>query len=142
MKTGIKSSEGKHKENRLHIAGGFFWIQLFFSLWRSIYSFKATIAKLLKVRVSFSAILSASSFSCFVTLRDEYVRQMYIFNKVKHSHFESQKKESFESAKKSWNEFQESIKTVQQADKLLKVKDNFISQKNSMQVQNAPAYSK
>ena len=51
-----------------------------------------------------------------ITLRDEYVRQMYIFNKVKYGHFETQKKERLKSAKQNWEEFQDGVKAVQQAN--------------------------
>ena len=51
-----------------------------------------------------------------ITLRDEYVRQMYIFNKVKYGHFETQKKDRLESAKQNWENFQDGVKTVQQAN--------------------------
>ena len=54
-----------------------------------------------------------------VTLRDKYVRQAYTFNKVKYGRFKTDAQEKFQSAKKSWKEFQECVASVQQANQEL-----------------------
>lgn len=51
-----------------------------------------------------------------VTLRDEYVRQMYIANKVKYGHFKTDKHDELKLAQENWKEFQDSVKAVQQAN--------------------------
>ena len=52
-----------------------------------------------------------------ITLRDEYVRQVYISNKVKYGHFKTDRRDELKLAKKNWKEFQNCVKTVQQANK-------------------------
>ena len=68
-----------------------------------------------------------------VTLRDEYVRQAYILNKVKHSHFETERKDRLKSAKYSWSYFQECVKAVQQANQDLEKIFSLTSKKKRRQ---------
>lgn len=51
-----------------------------------------------------------------ITLRDEYIRQVYISNKVKYGHFKTDKHDDFKLAKKNWEEFQDCVRAVQQAN--------------------------
>ena len=66
-----------------------------------------------------------------ITLRDKYVRQVYVFNKVKHSQFETQKQERLEIAKKNWEEFQNCVKAVQQANLELERRFIFLHKKRN-----------
>lgn len=68
-----------------------------------------------------------------VTLRDEYVRQAYILDKKEHGRFQTEKKEKFETAQKCWAEFQECVKSVQQANQELEKIAIFASKKKRQQ---------
>lgn len=51
-----------------------------------------------------------------ITLRDEYVRQVYISNKVKYGHFKTDRRDELKLAKKNWEEFQDCVRVVQQSN--------------------------
>jgi len=51
-----------------------------------------------------------------VSLRDEYVRQMYISNQIKYGHFKTDAQDRLKAIKKNWEEFQSGVKAVQQVN--------------------------
>ena len=68
-----------------------------------------------------------------VALRDEYVHKAYILNKVKYGHFTTDAKDRLKLAKKNWEEFQDAVKAVQQANQELEKFFSFTSKKKRKQ---------
>ena len=68
-----------------------------------------------------------------VALRDEYVRKAYILNQVKHGHFSTDEKDHLKLAKQNWEEFQDAVKAVQQANQELEKFFSFTSKKTRKQ---------